>query len=93
MLDGPEWEETSGGMIETCMRARSDSGRKRWNETHVVSIIVRIVVVIVTLTLVAIISILLFVHDPSNILGNVDQVSHASFIFTSIKYLAAERNG
>lgn len=63
-------------MIKTCMRARSESGRRRWNNTHVVSIIIRIVilVVILTFTLVAIILILFFVYDSSNISSNIDQV-------------------
>lgn len=33
------------------------------------------------------------VPHTSDILNNVNQVPHASFIFASIKYLAAERNG
>jgi hypothetical protein len=60
-------------MIETCMQTHSDP------------VLVRIVILALTFTLVAMIPILLFVYDPSDILCRFH-------IRLYLKYLTAERN-
>ena len=69
MLDGPVWEETSLGRFETCRRARSGSGNGRKKRTHNFPTVVHLVIVALrpTLTVVAIIPILVFVYDTVHV--------------------------